>query len=136
MARFQGNEEQGMSASQGGRAKKGTRSAPARPAVVAGSPDSPSSLKLQPHCTLREAAALKTQLLEQLELGRDVILDGGAVEKIDTAGLQLLAAFSRHLGECGRHLEWTAVTPELLRAGAQLDLAELIGLNTAPAVLQ
>jgi anti-anti-sigma regulatory factor len=98
--------------------------------------DTPSSLKLQAHCTLRESVALKALLLEQLELGRDVILDGGAVEKIDTAGLQLLAAFSRHLGEAGRHLEWTAATPELLRAASQLDLADLIGLNTAPAVLQ
>jgi anti-anti-sigma regulatory factor len=101
-----------------------------------GSIDAPSTLKLDAHCTLRESIAFKVALLEQLELGRDVILDASAVSKIDTAGLQLLVAFVRQLRSSGHTLQWEGVTPELQRAATQLDLLDLIGLNLPAPGLQ
>ena len=101
-----------------------------------GSFDAPSTLKLEAQCTLRESIAFKVSLLEQLELGRDVILDASAVSKIDTAGLQLLVAFVRQLRSSGRTLQWDGATPELQRAATQLDLLDLIGLNVPAPGLQ
>jgi phospholipid transport system transporter-binding protein len=89
------------------------------------------ALLLAPLCTLREAVALKAQLLERLDQSGNVQIDGGGVEKIDTAGIQLLLAFSRQLGESHRTLAWKAVGPELHRAATQLGLAQALGL---PAV--
>jgi phospholipid transport system transporter-binding protein len=89
------------------------------------------ALLLAPLCTLREAVALKAQLLERLDQSGDVQIDGGGVEKIDTAGIQLLVAFSRQLGESHRTLAWTAVASELNRAAVQLGLAQTLGLTAA-----
>jgi anti-anti-sigma regulatory factor len=104
--------------------------------ACSGSIDAPSVLKLEPQCTLRESIAFKAALLEQLELGRDVVLDGSAVGKVDTAGLQLLVAFVRQLRAGGRALRWDGAAPELTRAATQLDLIDLIGLNESAPGLQ
>ena len=90
--------------------------------------DAAGPLALAPLCTLREAVAMKGQLLERLDQAGDVEIDAGRVEKIDTAGLQLLVAFSRQLRESHRTLAWKAVAPELTRAAAQLGLADTLGL--------
>jgi phospholipid transport system transporter-binding protein len=95
--------------------------------------DGRGQLVLAPSCTLREAVAMKAQLLEQLDLMCDVEIDGRAVDKIDTAGLQLLVAFSRQLREGGRDLAWAAAAPPLRRAALQLGLADTLGLPAAEA---
>ena len=93
--------------------------------------DAAGPLALAPLCTLREAVAMKGQLLERLDQAGDVEIDAGHVEKIDTAGLQLLVAFSRQLRESHRELAWKAVAPELSRAAAQIGLADTLGLPAA-----
>jgi len=93
--------------------------------------DAAGPLALAPLCTLREVVAMKGQLLERLDQAGDVEIDAGRVEKIDTAGLQLLVAFSRQLHESHRALAWKAVAPELARAAAQIGLADTLGLPTA-----
>lgn len=100
----------------------------------AGALDAPSVLKLESLCTLRESIALKASLLEQLELGRDVALDGSVIERIDAAGLQLLVAFVRQVQFGGHQVSWLGESPELRRIAAQLDLLDHIGLP-AEAVL-
>ena len=92
--------------------------------------DAAGPLALAPLCTLREVVAMKGQLLERLDQAGDVEIDAGRVEKIDTAGLQLLVAFSRQLHESHRALAWKAVAPELARAAAQIGLADTLGLPT------
>ena len=93
--------------------------------------DAAGPLALAPLCTLREVVAMKGQLLERLDQAGDVEIDAGRIEKIDTAGLQLLVAFSRQLHESHRTLAWKAVAPELTRAAAQLGLADALGLPAA-----
>jgi anti-anti-sigma regulatory factor len=90
--------------------------------------DAAGPLALASFCTLREAVAMKGQLLERLDQAGDVEIDAGSVEKIDTAGLQLLVAFSRQLRESHRALAWKAVAPEMTRAAAQIGLADTLGL--------
>lgn len=123
-----------MSDRQGGRKAKSAKATKVAPLADAGGLDAPSTLKLDVQCTLRESIAMKAALLEQLELGRDVVLDGTAVAKVDTAGLQLLAAFARQLQISGRQLSWAGVTGELQRSAAQLDLVDLIGLGACAVV--
>ena len=120
-----------MTARQGkGKAKS---VATAAPAIVDAAPE--GSLVLTAHCTLREAVAMKAQLLERLDTEGDVEIDAGVVEKIDTAGLQLLVAFSRQLNENNRALAWKSVTGELQGAAAQLGLVATLGLPAAEAAL-
>jgi anti-anti-sigma regulatory factor len=61
--------------------------------------------------------------------GDPVVVDGSAVERIDTAGLQLLVAFARRQKEAGRRLHWEAASPALLSGSARLGLNEALGLG-------
>jgi len=94
-----------------------TRVAPSSPAQRAG-------LKLESSFTLRDANDMLFQLLA-VDFGESVLVDGGTVERIDTAGLQMLIAFAKYHAARGKSLSWTAVSPELLRS------SQLLGLTTA-----
>lgn len=59
----------------------------------------------------------------------EVLVDGGGVERIDTAGLQMLIAFARHHAARGKTLNWTAVSPELLRSSQLLGVTEPLHLT-------
>jgi anti-anti-sigma regulatory factor len=83
-------------------------------------------LKLEPCCTLREAADLQFSLLAAN--GNPVVVDGSAVERVDTAGLQLLVALARRQQQAGKRLEWKAASPELMKCGERLGLITALGL--------
>jgi anti-anti-sigma regulatory factor len=51
------------------------------------------------------------------------------VERIDTAGLQMLIAFAKTHAARGKTLQWTAVSPELLRSSLLLGVAEPLHLT-------
>lgn len=89
----------------------------------------PAGLKLEASCTLRDTIDMQFQLLA-VDFGEsDVRIDGSAVERIDTAGLQLLLAFVRHQSGRGKSVRWTAASPELLRGSQVLGLGDLLGLS-------
>lgn len=90
---------------------------------------SPAPLVLGAACTLREAASLKAQLLACRVSGDTVTVDGSAVQRIDTAGLQLLVAFARREAGAGRLLQWHAPSDELCNAVSQLGLREVLGFK-------
>lgn len=87
-----------------------------------------SSLELASVCTLREAADLKGQLMAHAIQTGDVEIDASHVGKIDTAGLQLLLGFVRHLDAEGRAVAWKQPNVELYRAASQLGLVEMLKL--------
>jgi anti-anti-sigma regulatory factor len=88
----------------------------------------PAGLKLEANCTLRDSIDMHFQLLA-VEFGdSDVLVDGSAVERIDTAGLQLLLSFAKHQASLGKSLKWTAASPELVRGSQLLGLAGMLGL--------
>jgi anti-anti-sigma regulatory factor len=99
--------------------------APAAPAVAAAAP---AGLKLEASCTLRDSIDMQFQLLAVDFGDSDVLVDGSAVERIDTAGLQMLVSFARHQAGRGKPLRWTAVSPELTRGSRLLGLGTLLGL--------
>ncbi len=101
-------------AARGSRAKSGKRAAPAR---------KQPRCALQSHCTLDQVAALHAELLELLPVSEPVVIDASAVELIDSAGLQVLAAFVTSRSAAGRDVVWQQ--PE----GVLADAASAVGLE-------
>lgn len=109
--------------------RQGARRAPAKsghppqqqPAVTA-------SITLPAECTLRDAATLQALLVSTVSPTASVSVDGGAVKRIDTAALQLLAAFARREQVAGRSVEWHSVSAELHKASARLGLSAVLQL--------
>lgn len=68
-------------------------------------------------------------LYEQLsaeELEHGLALEAGAVQSIDTAGVQLLLALQKRLQNNGGEIDWLSVSPAITEA------FESIGLNPIP----
>ncbi len=81
---------------------------------------------------IRIAAALQTELVARLDESGPVTIDGGSVERVDTATLQLLAAFVRELHEASRAVVWSACSPTLRRASKTLGLESSLRLPSEP----
>jgi phospholipid transport system transporter-binding protein len=99
-----------------------------KPKVRAAREITPARLCLGADCTLREAASLKSLLLSTVSSTDHVIVEGGAVERIDAAALQLLVAFARREADAGRRLVWDSASHELLVAGERLGVLEVLSL--------
>lgn len=95
------------------------------------SPDSGSQPLRLGSPTIRTITAFQAELTQQFDDFGRVQIDGGTAERVDTAAVQLLAAFVRDLRADGRNVEWTACSPALLRAARMLGLAAALGLEPA-----
>jgi len=91
-------------------------------------PPSTASITLPAECTLRDAAALQALLVSTVSPTDSVIVDGGAVKRIDTAALQLLVAFAHREQAAGRRVRWHAASTELHKASTTLGLAAVLQL--------
>jgi len=80
-------------------------------------------LTLAADCTVAQAETLKSELASRLHESGPVAVDVSALQCIDTAGLQLLAAFVRDRRAAGRVVEWRG------RAAALDAAAGVLGLN-------
>ena len=108
---------------------KPRRASVKRAATPAGkNPLAAARLVLQADCTLRQAAALKSSLLALQPGPQGATLDGVAVQRIDTAGLQLLAAFAQREAKAGRALGWSGASQVLREAGTRLGLLAVLSL--------
>ena len=63
-------------------------------ALPPASPLASGKVVLGASCTIHEAAALRSHLIDQSSHPGPYELDGSAVQQIDTAGLQLIVAFA------------------------------------------
>lgn len=77
--------------------------------------------------SVREVHELRDRLLAAVEAG-PVVLDAGAVERVDSAGLQLIISLGRSLAARGETLAYSAVSPTLT------DVARTLGLAAACAL--
>jgi anti-anti-sigma regulatory factor len=92
---------------------------PAAPAV----PVRPARVVLGVACTIQEAAAVRAHLMAQAALPGPYEIDGGSVEMVDTAGVQLVVAFALDCLEKGVPYKWVG-------RSATLDAAiELLGVS-------
>jgi ABC-type transporter Mla MlaB component len=111
--------------------KRARRPAPARAARRARTRPARTtapSLALQAACTVAEADSLKAALLPLLAEPRPVTFEVASLQRIDAAGLQLLAAFVRDRRTAGRRVEWRGRSPALEAAAGVLGLRYMLEL--------
>ena len=82
-------------------------------------------------CTVADAGSLKSSLAKLLEDPGVVTLDISAVQRIDTAGLQVITTFIRERESHGRQVEWRGSAPALAAAAKLLGLSSLLKLPGA-----
>ena len=82
-------------------------------------------------CTVADAGTLKSGLAKLLDDEGVVALDISAVQRIDTAGLQVIATFVRERDSHGRQVEWRGEAPALTAAARLLGLTSLLKLPAA-----
>jgi ABC-type transporter Mla MlaB component len=102
------------------------RNAAAKPVAKRGRTD--GSLLLAAECTVAQADSLKSELERRLQEAEPVTLDVSALQRIDTAGLQLLAAFVRDRRTAGRAVTWRGQACALTTAAGLLGLRDMLEL--------
>jgi ABC-type transporter Mla MlaB component len=115
--------------------KRGSAAA-TMPQIAAASPapiDAPAAapsavIALASHCSVKDAAALKATLTAAVEAPEQVTLDAGAVERIDTATMQLLCAFVRDRSAGARATVWSGESKALREAAKLLGAAAMLAL--------
>jgi phospholipid transport system transporter-binding protein len=85
-------------------------------------------VSLPAECAIASATGLRDRLLKRLSDAGNVQIDASAVQRIDTASLQVLAAFARDRRAAGLALEWRGVPACLTEAATFLDLTDTLGL--------
>ena len=98
----------------------------ANAAVPTAAAQSMGRIVLGATCTIHEAPALRAHLLEQTAHPGPYEIDGGAVQQIDTAGVQLVVAFALDCLEKGIHYAWTSRSPALEEAIRTLCVGALL----------
>jgi len=96
-------------------------------ATPAGAP-SAATVTLQANCSVREVIGLRSLLLEVIESATAVIVDVAQLERIDTAALQVLAAFVRDRRNQQREVIWVNVNEALSEAARTLGLFAALGI--------
>jgi phospholipid transport system transporter-binding protein len=97
------------------------------PTAVATSAADAACVRLPADCRMAAQAALKAELLGALGANA-IVLDGGQVERVDTAALQLLVLFRRELDARGGTLGWHGASDALNEAAGLLGLVQLLNL--------
>ena len=92
---------------------------------------SAAAITLAANCSIKEVAALRTQLCAVVDNGEPVAIDASAVERIDTATLQLLYAFVRDRLNSDREVTWQGVPAALTDAARLLGVRDLLCLSAA-----
>jgi ABC-type transporter Mla MlaB component len=87
-------------------------------------------LRLDVQCTIAQASAVKARLARVLGHPGTVTLDAGSVERIDTACLQLLAAFVRDRRAANRPVAWSKASSEVLECARLLGLSAVLETQT------
>jgi len=82
-------------------------------------------------CTVRESAALKAELLPLIDRDNVITLDVRAVERIDTAALQLLVAFVRDRNQMHHDTNWIGAPECINEAVKILGMADTLNIRTA-----
>lgn len=85
-------------------------------------------IALGPSLTIQEALGLKQQLGGILSAGGAVHVDGAGVRSADTAGIQLLVAFSKEAKMRNVEIIWRGASEVLLQSAARLGLSAVLGL--------
>ena len=91
------------------------------------------AVALASNCTVKDATALKQSLVALKDLPQPVVIDASAVERVDTATLQLLCAFVRDRMGRDREVSWHSPSSALREASGLLGVTELLCLPAEAA---
>jgi len=114
------------------RAAHGARKPPAKAsksksrAVPAEALAPSGTVVLSSDCTVAECAVLRNSLLRALPETSEITLDINAVQRIDTATMQLLTAFVLERQALGRTVKWSGAAPAFLSAARLLGLERVL----------
>lgn len=100
---------------------------------MTGEPASNTCIELVAELGISEAEALKTELIEALDSGRDICVRASNVRRIGTSALQLLIAFLREAQLNGHQVSWDGVSDALRDAARLSDLLTALGLDAQSA---
>jgi anti-anti-sigma regulatory factor len=113
------------------RASKARRSRPAAKARPRGTARRGGVLKLPAQCTLADAQGLKLRLAKLLKNVKPVTVDAHGVQRIDTASLQLLAAFALERGASSLTVSFASASDEFADATRLLGFGHLLDAGAA-----
>jgi anti-anti-sigma regulatory factor len=87
-------------------------------------------LALPAECAIASAPSLRASLLKRLADPANVQIDASAVQRIDTASLQVLGAFAHDRRAAGRASEWRGVPAGMTDVARLLGLTSILGFDT------
>jgi ABC-type transporter Mla MlaB component len=87
-----------------------------------------SVIVLAANCSVKDAASLKTSLCAVANESAAVTLDASAVERVDTATMQLLCAFARDRNARKQSIVWRGQSQALHDAIRLLGVGSLLGV--------
>lgn len=108
--------------------------APAPVDTNASEPAGEPVIVLAANCSVKDAAALKISLSALVQEDTAVTLDTSAVERIDTATMQLLCAFVRDRSVRNQRVTWLGESQVLHDAARLLGVRALLGFEEAKGV--
>ena len=99
----------------------------APPAATAAEP-SAATVVLESHHDIKTIQELRERLDTAYAAGGDIVLDGAAVESMDTAALQLLLAFGSSVRKQSRTVRWSEVSEAMRELADRTDLGTALEL--------
>ena len=91
--------------------------------------DAQNSVVLDESLTISEATTLYETLKCMLATDQDVTVDASRVKSIDTASMQLIAAFAARFSQSGNELVWEDESESFRKTATLLDLQETLGCH-------
>jgi ABC-type transporter Mla MlaB component len=88
-----------------------------------------TSLSLGASLSILQASKLHQRLGISLEKSSTIELKADKVQKVDSAGLQLILSLKKEVDTCGGELSWKNPSIALLEAARLLGLFEDLGLH-------
>ncbi len=90
-------------------------------------------IRLEATLDITMLESLHGQWCKALDAGRPIVVDGGRVQHIDGAALQLLCALWREAPRRDADLRWRNVSPVISDAAGLAGLTRELGLSSGPA---
>ncbi len=94
-----------------------------------GSKDSEEIIDLGSELGIQAVAGCQQQIEALLARDLEIRFEAGSLQKVDTAGIQLLFSLQQNLGKTGRSIHWHTPSALIDEAAAQLGMPSLIGGN-------
>lgn len=90
---------------------------------------SPPTLVLPQRVDITHAAELRERMLELLGSTGSIRVDAGGVDRVDTAGIQLLTALALEARRGDGSLLWVSVSDAVREAARVLEATEVLALE-------